>query len=314
MNQRQIEAFRLVMLRGSMTAAAEELGTSQPSISRLIAELEEATGLALFTRNGGRIRATDAGSAFYREVERSFVGLEKLEISAREIRQLGSGRLRIVAAPVLALSFLPAVIERFLTAHPRVIVSLEMRSEGTIQRWVSAAYCDVGFATTTPDAFGVTSAELYRLPALCALPAKHPLTAKDRIEASDLRGERLILPSYADDTRSPLDRALRPAGAGQLPAIETPYGATICALVSRGLGVGIVNPLAAIDANPKRIAFRPFTPQIMFRGFTLCPQLQQPNPVVQTFLEIVRTMMAEEIAASGAQEKAGVRKAAQRVK
>jgi Transcriptional regulator len=54
MNQRQIDAFRLVMLRGSMTAAAEELGTSQPSISRLIAELEASTGLALFTRNGGR--------------------------------------------------------------------------------------------------------------------------------------------------------------------------------------------------------------------------------------------------------------------
>ncbi|SKD01502.1 DNA-binding transcriptional regulator, LysR family [Burkholderia sp. CF099] len=295
MNQRQIEAFRLVMLRGSMTAAAEELGTSQPSISRLIAELETATGLTLFVRTGGRIHATDAGSAFYREVERSFVGLEKLENSAREIRQLGSGRLRIVAAPVLALSFLPAVIEQFLAAYPRVIVSLEMRSEGTIQRWVSSAYCDVGFATATPDAFGVTSAELYRLPALCALPARHPLTARDRIEAADLRGERLILPSYADDTRSPLDRVLRAAGAGQVPAIETPYGATICALVSRGLGIGIVNPLAAIDTNPKRIVFRPFVPQIMFRGFTLCPQLQQPNPVVQIFLDLVRTMMAGEV-------------------
>src|SRR6195952_1288590 len=78
MNQRQIEAFRLVMLRGSMTAAAEELGTSQPSISRLISELEASTGLALLPRNGGRIRATDAGSAFYREVDRSFVGIEKL--------------------------------------------------------------------------------------------------------------------------------------------------------------------------------------------------------------------------------------------
>jgi DNA-binding transcriptional LysR family regulator len=170
-----------------------------------------------------------------------------------------------------------------------------MRSEGTIQRWVSSAYCDVGFATATPDAFGVTSAELYRLPALCALPARHPLTARDRIEAGDLRGERLILPSYADDTRSPLDRVLRAAGAGQVPAIETPYGATICALVSRGLGIGIVNPLAAIDTNPKRIVFRPFVPQIMFRGFTLCPQLQQPNPVVQIFLDLVRTMMAGEV-------------------
>lgn len=297
MNLKQIEAFRLVMLRGSMTAAAEELGTSQPSISRLIAELESSTGLTLFVRNGGRIRATDAGSAFYREVDRSFVGLEKLHHSAREILQLGSGRLRIVAAPVLALSFLPAVIARFSHAHPRVAISLEMRSEGTIQRWVSSGHCDVGFATATPDAFGVTSVALYRLAGLCALPAAHALAKRTRIRAVDLRGERLILPSYADDTRSAIDNALQPAGANQVPAIETPYGATICALVSRGVGVGIVNPLATLDTNPRRIVFRPFAPEIPFRGFVLHPQSQQSNPVVDAFLELVTRSMAREVAA-----------------
>ena len=291
MNQRQIEAFRLVMLRGSMTAAAEELGTSQPSISRLIAELETSTGLALFTRNGGRIQATDAGSAFYREVDRSFVGLEKLAHSAREIRQFGSGRLRLVAAPVLALSFIPIVIERFLAVYPRIAISLEMRSEGTIQRWASAAYCDIGFATTTPDAFGVTSAELYRLPGVCALPAGHPLTARKRIHAGDLRNERLVLPSYADDTRSSLDRVLRQAEVNQVPTIETPYGATICAMVSRGLGIGIVNPLATFDANPTKIQFRPFSPDVVFRGFTVCPQLQYTNPIVDSFLKMADDTM-----------------------
>ncbi|WP_174364995.1 LysR substrate-binding domain-containing protein [uncultured Caballeronia sp.] len=294
MNQRQIEAFRLVMLRGSMTAAAEELGTSQPSISRLIAELEASTGLALFTRNGGRIQATDAGSAFYREVDRSFVGIEKLAHSAREIRQFGSGRLRLVAAPVVALSFVPLVIERFLAAYPRIAVSLEMRSEGTIQRWASSGYCDVGFGTITPDAFGVTSAELYRLPGVCALPANHPLAARERIHARDLKDQSLILPSYADDTRSALDRALRQAGVNQVPTIETPYGATICAMVARGLGVGVVNPLATLDANPARIVFRPFSPEVMFRGFTVCPQLQHPNPLVSAFLELTRETMTLE--------------------
>jgi len=282
------------MLRGSMTAAAEELGTSQPSISRLIAELEQSTGLALFTRNGGRIRATDAGSAFYREVDRSFVGLEKLAHSAREIRQFGTGRLRLVAAPVLALSFVPMVIERFLAAYPRIAVSLEMRSEGTIQRWASSAYCDIGFATTTPDAFGVTSAELYRLSGVCALPAGHPLAARKHIHARDLRDERLILPSYADDTRAALDRVLRQAEANQVPTIETPYGATICAMVSRGLGIGVVNPLATFDTNPERIVFRPFSPEVVFRGFTVCPQLQHVNPVVLAFLELARETMEQE--------------------
>jgi DNA-binding transcriptional LysR family regulator len=299
MNQRQIEAFRLVMLRGSMTAAADELGTSQPTISRLIAELEHSTGLALFTRNGGRIQATDAGSAFYREVDRSFVGLEKLAHSAREIRQFGSGRLRLVAAPVLALSFLPMVIERFLAAYPRIAVSLEMRSEGTIQRWASSAYCDVGFATTTPDAFGVASAELYRLPGVCALPAAHPLAARRRIHARDLRDQSLILPSYADDTRSALDRVLREAEVNRVPTIETPYGATICAMVSRGLGVGVVNPLATLDTDPERIVFRPFEPDVVFRGYTVCPQLQQSNPVVHAFLDLANETMAREVARFG---------------
>ncbi|MGI4856578.1 MAG: LysR substrate-binding domain-containing protein [Janthinobacterium lividum] len=293
MNQKQIEAFRVVMLRGSMTAAADELGTSQPSISRLIAELEASTGLALFTRSGGRIQASAAGSAFYREVERSFVGLEKLAHSAREIRQFGTGRLRLVAAPVLALSFIPQVIERFLAVYPNIAVSLEMRSEGTIQRWASSAYCDVGFSTMTPDAFGVTSAELYQLAGVCALPAAHPLAARTRIQAGDLKGQRLVLPSYADDTRASLDRALKQAGVHQVPVIETPYGATICAMVSRGLGIGVVNPLACIDANPRRIVFRPFAPRILFRGFTVCPQMQQANPIVAAFLELTRATMRD---------------------
>jgi len=188
------------------------------------------------------------------------------------------------------------VIERFLAAYPRIAISLEMRSEGTIQRWASSAYCDIGFATTTPDAFGVTSAELYRLAGVCAISAGHPLAAKEQISASDLKDERLILPSYADDTRSSLDRALQQAGVSQVPTIETPYGATICAMVSRGLGVGVVNPLATMDANPARIVFRPFLPEIFFRGFTVCPQLQQANPIVAAFLELAGETMREGIA------------------
>jgi DNA-binding transcriptional LysR family regulator len=83
-NVRQVEAFRTIMLRGSMTAAARELRTSQPSISRLIAELEGEIGLRLFERTAGRLRPTPEGLSFYREVERSFIGLDRLVDAARE--------------------------------------------------------------------------------------------------------------------------------------------------------------------------------------------------------------------------------------
>ncbi|WP_354679662.1 LysR family transcriptional regulator, partial [Cupriavidus plantarum] len=58
MKFKEISAFQAVMRSGSMTAAATELYTSQPNVSRLIAQLEYATGLTLFTRNAGRLTPT----------------------------------------------------------------------------------------------------------------------------------------------------------------------------------------------------------------------------------------------------------------
>ena len=92
MNLRQIEAFRAVMMFGTMTAAARELHTSQPSISRLVTELEERLQFKLFVRGASRLTPTDEGSAFYREVEHSFSGLAYLNQAAHEIRVSGTGR------------------------------------------------------------------------------------------------------------------------------------------------------------------------------------------------------------------------------
>ncbi|HAD86250.1 MAG TPA: transcriptional regulator, partial [Rhodospirillaceae bacterium] len=75
LNLRQVEAFRAVFQTGSMTAAGELMGGSQPAVSRLIRDLEAETGLPLFERAGGRVIATPDAVALIREVERSFHGL-----------------------------------------------------------------------------------------------------------------------------------------------------------------------------------------------------------------------------------------------
>jgi len=177
------------------------------------------------------------------------------------------------------------------------LLSFEMQSETTLHHWVSSGNCDVAFATAPSDAYCITSSELYQLAGFCAMPANHPLAARKRVRATDLRGERLILPTYYDETRPALDRALRDGGADQVPTIETPYGATICALVARGVGIGVVNPMAAVDADPRRIVFRPFTPKIMFSGYALYSELRQGSPLVELLLDMVFESMKIEITA-----------------
>jgi len=78
MNQRQLEAFRATMRSGSITAAAKLMHISQPSVSRLISDLERSVGFALFVRAGRGLVTTVEARRFYQGVEGMFIGVDKL--------------------------------------------------------------------------------------------------------------------------------------------------------------------------------------------------------------------------------------------
>ena len=88
---RQLEAFRALMDVGSVTRGAQLLGVSQPTMSRLLADMEAETGLVLFERSGRGLQPTPEALAFDQEVERAFAGLAQLEAVARSMR--GASRL-----------------------------------------------------------------------------------------------------------------------------------------------------------------------------------------------------------------------------
>ncbi|MBQ0133061.1 MAG: LysR family transcriptional regulator, partial [Comamonas sp.] len=69
---RHIEVFRALMLTGSATGAAQMLFTSQPTISRELARLEQLLGYALFERSQSRLRANARALRLWEEVQRSW--------------------------------------------------------------------------------------------------------------------------------------------------------------------------------------------------------------------------------------------------
>src|SRR5687768_1291094 len=92
LNFRQLEVFRAVMTSGSASRASELLGVTQPAISRSVADLEAAVGFSLFDRVRGRLVPTPEGQMFFRDVNASFAGLDRLRSAAARIRDFGSGR------------------------------------------------------------------------------------------------------------------------------------------------------------------------------------------------------------------------------
>jgi DNA-binding transcriptional LysR family regulator len=124
LNFRPIEAFRAVMLTGTTIAAADMLNTTQPSISRSIAQMQAAAKLKLFELDRGRLRPTPEAVMLFEAVQRNFLGLEAVEETVSLLRRAGVGRLRVACTPALGMSVMPAVMAKFKTRQPDVHITL----------------------------------------------------------------------------------------------------------------------------------------------------------------------------------------------
>ncbi|RAU45718.1 MULTISPECIES: LysR substrate-binding domain-containing protein [unclassified Pseudomonas] len=288
MNLRQIEAFRSVMRLGSMTAAAEVLYTSQPNVSRLISQLEISAGLTLFKRAGVRLIPTQEGQAFFHEVERAYVGLDSLKLSAKNIRNLGTGRLRVAAVPSTGLSVIPRVLKSFTDSRPELTVSLHVNSSQTVEQWVKSQFCDIGIVVHPGDGGSQQAELLARIPAVCVVPAAHRLASQPHITFSDLEGETFVSLCHGDGTRSLVDELFDEARVERVMAVEAQYSAINCEMVALGMGVTLAHPLVAEDYRHREIAILPFKPDILFPTYVIWPAAHARTRLAEEFVETLK--------------------------
>lgn len=271
MNIRDIDIYRAVMTAGGAGRAAEVLGTSQPSVSRAIAGLEESVGFPLFERIRGRLVPTREGQLFFAEVAKSLTGLDRLRQVAARIREVGEGSLRIASLAAMGQVLVPRAVARFLETHPDVRISLQVRTSSVVRDLVASGQVDIGLAADEIDATGVHTSAFASPRAVCALPLGHPLASRKKITAADLDGERLVTLSPDDTVRRAIDRILAAAGVTPRIVVETPFSATVAALVAEGAGIGLMNPFSIDRELRPRIAIRPFDPAVHFRALLLRP-------------------------------------------
>jgi DNA-binding transcriptional LysR family regulator len=257
LNFRQIEAFRAVMLTGTTVAAAEMLHTTQPSISRLLAQIQSTTRLKLFELDRGRLRSTPEASVLLEAVERNFIGLEKIEEAVNLMRQSGTGLLRIGCTPTLGMSVLPFVVKTFQEQHPDVRITLRTIGSHFIRDGLLSGLFDVGL-TTNPNQFDGEEFQtriVDEVKAVCVMSRGHDLASKPIIKADHFAGNPLITLDSADDLNDEWRRVLVKRKIAPSSVIETTYSATVCTLASVGAGIGVVNPyIASIFADRIHIA------------------------------------------------------------
>ncbi len=292
MKLRQLEAIRAVINRGTTTHAAKALGLTQSAVSRLITQMENELGLSLFDRRHGRLLITPEGKLFYDVALKVLEGIDQMTATARDIRTLRAGALRIIAMPALAYGLLPNTIAKINRRHKQVKISIDVGGRRELQDGIVNGQYDLGLATLPVDPEGIDVMPLCAIDAVCVAPRDHPLAANETIAAAELAGLRFISIDPRTLLRYRTDELFGKLGIRRVLGIEAQSSMMACNLVAMGLGFSVVHPFIA-DLFADKVAVKPFEPTFRLEYGLLFATGQRRSLIANEFIETLRGDVAE---------------------
>ncbi|MCX7561252.1 LysR substrate-binding domain-containing protein [Sulfitobacter sp. F26204] len=288
---RQLEAFVQFMETGTVTSAADRMFVTQPAMSKMLAGLETDLDLTLFHREKRRLIPTDEAQLMYNEIRRLFASLADIERFAEDLRTFRTGELRITTAPMIGLTLIADAVAEFSKSNPEIDVLMDMSSN--VGPDVLASNVDIGFSATQFQHPALTIEPLIHVNSVCIVSQNHRLAGRSHVGPKDLEGEEFI--SFARDTRMRhiTDGVFQQYRVSRKMRIEVFASAEANALVSRGLGVAIIEPLGVRQKFWPNVVAIPFEPVIEFTFSAFRPRDRLASPLANRFLNILRRQIRE---------------------
>ncbi|WOB07968.1 LysR family transcriptional regulator [Piscinibacter gummiphilus] len=276
------ELFRTflgVLQAGSLSAAARELGLTQPTAGRHVAALEKALSLTLFTRSQTGLLPTDAARAlqpYAESMAATAAALQREASSQADSLERVRGAVRITASEVIGVEVLPPILARLRQQQPGLVVELVIsnRLQDLLHR-----EADIAVRMTPPHHEALIAQRLGGIE--LGMHAHRDYLARrgtPRTEA-ELLGHDLI----GFDTETPFIRALaRSIGAVKRDAfaLRTDNDLAQLAAIRAGHGIGFCQVGLAkrhgalVRVMPKRFAFKLDTWLAMHEDLRASPRCQ----------------------------------------
>jgi DNA-binding transcriptional LysR family regulator len=251
MKLHDLHVFLAVTQVGSMSRAAALLNTTQPAISRSIAELERTFGVRLLDRKPQGVEPTEFGRALLAGGAAVFDDLRKAVKDIEFLADPGSGEVRVGSPAPIAASFVSAVVDRLSRRYPRMTFHIA-DNEAEMRRALSERNLDLLVARQTgphsDEAFGFEA--LYDDTFAIVAAAKSPWARRRRITLADLVKEPWVLPPSNSVIGSVAAEAFRAGGLGnpKMTVITVPREVRM-SLLATGRFLTIL-PISALQFSP----------------------------------------------------------------
>lgn len=290
---RSVDIFRAVAQSGSATEAAQALGTTQPTVTRAIAEFELACGLKLFDRGRFGMRLTAEGQVLLESVQRSFAGLKAIADTVEGIRAGAFGSLSLVTIPALGEGIFADLLGEFLGAQPNVRVTLDLATPTAIVSAIANDRADfAAIAGPVPQELSCEALPMARARLELVVGANDPLAGRNVVDLADLGGRDMALLRPPNLLRSIVDTALFNIGVKPRLAHEATTQRIVAGLAASGRCIGFVDSHIAATLDRRRVALVPLKQQI---GWEInLVWRRDPTAVMRTFLDWLAARSAVE--------------------
>ena len=208
-----------------MRAAAQELGVTQPALTKAIRRLEDSFGAPLFDRRARGVAPTVYGTALLRHAKDVKAALQAAQEEVDALRSGGAGLVKIGAGPSWQDAVLPDAIAELRANRPGVRIHVTGGGDDQLKEQLKSGALDFVLAAVpeTPRLEPELAWQPLMADEYCVIAdAGHPLRRRRRVRADDLLGYPWILPPATTYMVGRLQHMLRAAGLpAPVPAVET---------------------------------------------------------------------------------------------
>ncbi|WP_026360368.1 LysR family transcriptional regulator [Amycolatopsis nigrescens] len=256
---RRMQVLRAVIISGSITAAARNLGYTPSAISQQLSTLEREAGTALLERVGRGVRPTPAGTLLSEHAETVSEQLAKAEAALNELKDGRGGRLAIRYFATAGARLVPPAVAALRREFPRVRLDLKLIEPGDPLPEVECGRADVAIVVLPrrePLAKNVSLVHLVDDPYRLVLPKGHPLEAKRVVDLAELAEEPWVGNEWPPGPcRDIMLDACAAAGFTPNFVVESEDYQTAQGFVAAGLGVALI-PALGLGSPPPGVQIR----------------------------------------------------------
>lgn len=227
----------------NFSLAAEELFTSQATLSKHLQALEKELGVSLFDRTTRSVRLSCFGEILLPFAQQVATQYEAVEKQLKEEKERSRRQLRIVSIPVMAQYGITDPLSAFRAAHPEIRLSVSEHESSQIDSLLEKGECDLAFNRIIRDS---GSCSPYKEISYCidhlvaVLPERHPLAGERCISLVDLRNDPFLLMDENTHMYSICMDTCRNAGFLPKTVYKGHRPENLIEFVSQGMGVSLL--------------------------------------------------------------------------